>query len=452
MENLSVDLDVEASAKMLKGVDKACKGELFKAKVEFKALNELKPSPTNTRIHPKKQIQKIANSIKRFGFTDPIITNNDGKIVAGHGRYEAAKSLKLKQVPTICLDHLTDAEIKAFGIADNKLALESLWDYDMLKVELGELTDLDFEVDLTGFETPDIDKLLFSTEIEEKTKEDKMDKLPDKSKVPSMVNPGDLYRVGRHYVYCGDSRDPKSYEILLQGNKANFSFCDYPYNVKISGHVCESGKHPEFAMGSGEFSDAEFTQFLNKAMRNVSANSTDGSMHYGCMDWRHSKHLLDAAEGVYTELKNICIWDKGTGGMGSLYRSQHEFIFVHKNGTAPHINNIELGKHGRYRTNVWQYPGVRASNPNSLNDLKLHPTVKPTSMVIDAILDCSKPNDIVLDAFAGSGTTLLAAERTKRKAFLIEIDPHYCDVILCRYVQHFKKEDIELISRNKVEV
>lgn len=450
MEKPLVDLGVEDSAKMLKAFDKASKGELFKAKVEFKALDELKPSPTNTRIHPKKQIQKIANSIKKFGFTDPIITNNDGKIVAGHGRYEAAKSLKLKQVPTICLDHLTDAEIKAFGIADNKLALESLWDYDMLKVELGELTDLDFEVDLTGFETPDIDKLLFSTEIEEKPKEDKMDKLPDESKVPSVVKPGDLYRVGRHYVYCGDSLDGKSYEILLKGQKANMTFCDFPYNLSVEKLV--STKHKEFTMASGEMTNPEFTEFLRKSMNHLVANSYDGSIQFGCMDFRHAKNMLDAAEGVYTELKNICIWDKGNGGMGSLYRSQHEFIFVHKNGTAPHINNIELGKHGRYRTNVWAYPGVRASNPGSLNDLKLHPTVKPTAMVIDAILDCSKPNDIVLDAFAGSGTTLLAAERTKRKAFLIEIDPHYCDVILCRYMQHFKKEDIELVSSNGVEV
>ncbi len=452
MEKPSVNLELEASVKMLKAANKACKGELFKAEIEFKSLEELKPSPRNARKHSKKQQQKIANSIKTFGFNNPILIDENCMVVSGHGRYEAAKLLKLDQVPTICLGHLTEAEIRAFAIADNKLALESEWDYDMLKLEIGDLANLEFDLDATAFETPDIDKLLFSTEIDEKPKDDKMDKLPDDSEVPSVVKPGDLYRVGRHYVYCGNSLDAKSYEILLKGQKAGMTFSDFPYNVKISGHVCESGKHPEFAMASGEMTNPEFTDFLRKSMKHLVANSNDGSIHFGCMDWRHSKNMHDAADGVYTELKNICLWDKGTGGMGSLYRSQHEFIFVHKNGTAPHVNNIELGKHGRYRTNVWQYPGVRASNPNSLNDLKLHPTVKPTSMVIDAILDCSKPNDIVLDAFAGSGTTLLAAERTKRKAFLIEIDPHYCDVILCRYMQHFKKEDIELVSNNGIEV
>lgn len=452
MENPSVNLGVEASAKMLKAVTKACRGEDFKARVEFKQLSELKPSPKNARKHSKKQVQKIANSIKTFGFNNPILIDDNGIVVSGHGRYEAAQFLKLEQVPTICLEHLTEAEIKAFAIADNKLALESEWDQDMLKINIEELANLEFDLDATAFETPEIDKLLFTFGAEEEPKADKLDKLPDEKEIPSIVKPGDLYRVGRHYVYCGNSLDAKSYEILLRGEKAGMTFSDFPYNVRISGHVCESGKHPEFAMGSGEMSDLEFTQFLRKAMQNISANSTDGSIHFGCMDWRHSKNLLDAAEGVYTELKNICVWNKESGGMGSLYRSQHEFIFVHKNGTAPHINNVELGKHGRYRTNVWDYPGVRASNPSSLQDLRLHPTCKPVSMVIDSILDCSKPNDIVLDAFAGSGTTLLAAERTKRRAFVIELDCHYCDVILYRYMQHFKKDDIELILSQNGEV
>lgn len=452
MENLSVDLGVEASAKMLKTVHKACKGELFKAEIEFKSLDELKPSSRNARKHSKKQKQKIANSIRIFGFNCPILIDNNCVIVSGHGRYEAAKSLKLDQVPTICLGHLTEAEIRAFAIADNKLALESEWDYEILKLEIGDLANLEFDLDATAFETPDIDKLLFSTEIEEKPKEDKMDKLHDESKIPSVFKPGDLYRVGSHYVYCGNSLDSKSYEILLRGQKANMSVCDYPYNCHVNGFICESGKHPEFAMASGEMSDAEFINFLKKAMMQVVANSNDGSIHYGFMDWRNAKNFLDAADGVYTELKNICIWDKETGGMGSLYRSQHEFVFVHKNGTAPHINNVELGKHGRYRTNCWKYPGVRASNQQSLHDLNLHPTVKPVSLVIDALLDCSRPNDIILDAFAGSGTTLLAAERTKRRAYVIELDPHYCDVILYRYMQHFKKGDIELISSMNAEV
>lgn len=424
----------------------------IKVDLVYKLMKELQVNPNNARTHSKKQIQKLANGFKKFGCVVPPVVNTNNTILAGHGRYEAAKLLGLEKIPVIYADHLSEEEARAFMLADNKLAEESEWDMDMLKINLGELVDSAFDIDSTGFETPEIDNILFNFEIEKETKQDKIDELPDDSKIPSIFKPGDLYRLGNHYVYCGDSLKVESFEILLKGLKANMGFSDFPYNVKINGHVCESGKHEEFAMASGEMSDAEFTEFLKKAMQNLVNNSTAGSITFGCMDWRHSKNILDASSGLYSELKNICIWDKGTGSMGSLYRSQHEFIFVFKNGTEPHINNVELGKHGRYRTNVWKYPGVRASNPQSLQDLKLHPTVKPVSMVVDAILDCSKPNDIILDAFAGSGTTLLAAERTKRRAYVIELNPHYCDVILYRYMQHFKKGDIELISSMNTEV
>lgn len=424
----------------------------IKVDLVYKLMKELQVNPNNARTHSKKQIQKLANGFKKFGCVVPPVVNANNTILAGHGRYEAAKLLGLEKIPVIYADHLSEEEARAFMLADNKLAEESEWDMDMLKISLGELADLGFDLDSTGFETPEIDSILFNFEIEKEAKQDKMDEIPDESEIPSIFKPGDLYRLGNHYVYCGDSLKAESFEILLKGLKANMGFSDFPYNVKINGHVCESGKHKEFDMASGEMSDAEFTEFLKKAMQNLVNNSTAGSITFGCMDWRHSKNIIDASSGLYSELKNICIWDKGTGSMGSLYRSQHEFIFVFKNGTEPHINNVELGKHGRYRTNVWKYPGVRASNPQSLQDLKLHPTVKPVSMVVDAILDCSKPNDIILDAFAGSGTTLLAAERTKRRAYVIELDPHYCDVILYRYMQHFKKGDIELISSMNAEV
>lgn len=254
MENPRIDLGVEASAKMLKAVHKACKGESFKAEIEFKSLAEIKPSTRNARKHSKKQQQKIANSIKTFGFNNPILIDENCMVVSGHGRYEAAKFLKLDQVPTICLGHLTEAEIRAFAIADNKLALESEWDYDMLKLEIGDLANLEFDLDATAFETPDIDKLLFSTEIEESPKDDKMDELPDERKVPSVVKPGDLYRVGNHYVYCGNSLDSKSYEILLQGNKANVSVCDYPYNVREMDKARNSNKIQDSISKLSDFS------------------------------------------------------------------------------------------------------------------------------------------------------------------------------------------------------
>lgn len=417
----------------------------FEAKISFVPVEELVENKRNARTHSQKQVQKIANSIAKFGFTNPILIDSGKTVIGGHGRFAAAKQLKLEQVPTICLEHLTPEELKAYAIVDNKLALESEWDDEMLKLELQDLTDLGFELDDTGFETPEIDLILFENEIKKPKKQDKIDEFPEEAEILEIVKPGDLYKVGPHLVYCGDSTKEESLKTVLQGQKANLIFTDPPYNVKINGHVCENGKHDEFAMASGEMSNVEFTEFLKKSIKNLIDYSVDGSIHYLCMDWRHAENVLAAAGNKYSELKNICVWDKSTGGMGSLYRSQHEFVFVFKNGTESHINNVELGKHGRYRTNVWKYPGVRASNPNSLADLKLHPTVKPVSMVIDAILDCSKPNDIVLDAFAGSGTTLLAAERTKRRACVIELDPHYCDVIIARYMKCFKKADVELV-------
>jgi len=229
-------------------------------------------------------------------------------------------------------------------------------------------------------------------------------------------------------------------------------FADPPYNCKVNGNICENGKHEEFAMASGEMKGEEFKEFLQTGMQHLVNNSADGSIHYLAMDWRNVKNMLDAAEGRYSELKNICVWDKGSGGMGSLYRSQHELIFVFKNGKASHVNNVELGKHGRYRTNVWNYPGVRASNPNSLADSAFHPTPKSVPMIMDSILDCSKPNDIILDNFAGSGSTLLAAERTNRRAYVIELEPKYCDVIIYRYMKLFRKGDVELVSSKNAEV
>ncbi len=419
--------------------------------VVLKNETELRANPKNARTHSKKQIHKVAQSIEKFGFTTPVLIDKAGMIIAGHCRYLAAKQLGIKEIPTICLDHLSPEEIRAYAIADNKLALDAGWDEEVLKIELKELINLDFDIELTGFDIPEIDMIVLDSSNENQKKTDKSDEIDDIVNVPKVVEPGDIYQLGKHKLICGDSLKSETYERLLQGEKANIVFNDSPFNVKVNGHVCESGKHQEFAMASGEMTNDEFTNFLRTSMQNLVKYSTEGSIHFECMDWRHSKNMLDAAEGVYSELKNICVWDKGSGGMGSLYRSQHELVFVFKNGHSKHQNNVELGKHGRYRTNLWQYPGVRASNPNSLEDLKLHPTVKPVSMIMDAILDCSKPNDIILDNFGGSGSTLLAAERTKRRAYVIELEPHYCDVIIYRYKKLFPKNEVKLISKEKVE-
>ena len=402
--------------------------------VVYQDVDALKPRATNPRTHSKKQITQIAGAIRRFGFTNPVLVDDANGIIAGHGRIEAAKILGLDLVPTVRLSAMSEAEIRAYVIADNRLAENAGWDRGLLGLELQYLTelDIDFDVTLTGFELPEIDLLIGELSLEA-NENDAADALVEVSTGPAISRPGDIWQIGNHRLICGDSTKPETYQRLLGDARAQMVFTDPPYNVPIAGHVGGLGsiQHREFAMASGEMSEAEFTAFLRTVFDHLATFSVDGAIHYQCMDWRHIPEMLSAGTAAYTELKNICVWAKNNGGMGSLYRSQHEFVFVFKSGTAPHINNVELGKHGRYRTNVWSYAGVNSFGEDRA-DLSLHPTVKPVAMVADAIRDCSHRKGIVLDAFVGSGTTLIAAEKTGRRGYGIEIDPLYCDVTICR--------------------
>ena len=264
---------------------------------------------------------------------------------------------------------------------------------------------------------------------------DAADAMPAADDAPPVSRADDLWRLGRHRLLCGDARSAEAFSALMAGKKAQMVITDAPYNVRIDGHAGGLGKvkHAEFAMASGEMSPAEFTAFLNTVFKHLVLHSVDGSIHFLFMDWRHMRELLDAAEPVYAELKNLCTWTKDNAGMGSFYRSQHELVFVMKNGTAPHCNNFELGQHGRYRTNVWSYPGVNTLKAGRQEELAMHPTVKPVALVADAILDCSNRGGLVLDAFCGSGTTLIAAEKTGRKAAALEIEPKYVDTAIRRW-------------------
>lgn len=398
--------------------------------IESVAISSLKPRTSNPRSHSKKQIKQIADSIGEFGFVIPILIDKDGGIIAGHGRVEAARLRGMKDVPAIRVDHLTQTQIRAYVIADNKLTLNASWNAGLLKVELTALAaDTGFDVTLTGFETGEIDQIVIGGEADEDDDVPEVDRT-----VPAVSKMGDLWRIGRHAVLCGDSLKPESYQRLLNGERAQLVFTDPPYNVKVNGHVSGLGKvrHKEFAMASGEMNRLEFTQFLATAFQNLADHSVEGAIHYICMDWRHMREVLDAAEGRYTELKNLCVWAKTNGGMGSFYRSQHELVFVYQSGKGSHINNVELGKNGNYRTNVWNYAGVNTFGSNRDAELAMHPTVKPVALVADAIKDASKRNAIVLDAFGGSGTTLVAAERTGRRGFAIEFSRHYVDTIVKR--------------------
>lgn len=400
-------------------------------RVAWRAPGALKPAPHNARTHSERQIAQIMGSIEQFGFTNPVLLDGDDGIIAGHGRVEAARRLGLAMVPTIALSHLSAVEQRVYALADNKLALNSGWDENLLRIELGILGDLDlgFEIDLTGFSTPELDLLLAEDGAGKIDKDD----VTAEPKRWSTTQPGDLWQVGDHRLLCGDSREPASFDRVMSGDRARMVFSDPPYNVRIDGHVGGLGaiKHGEFAMASGEMSSAEFAAFLELAFRNAAAVSVDGALHYQCMDWRHINEMMRGGEAAYSELKNVCVWAKDNGGMGSLYRSQHELVFVWKVGTAPHLNNVELGKNGRYRTNVWDYRGATKTGRNA--ELSLHPTVKPVAMVADAIKDASNRGDIVLDAFGGSGSTLMAADREGRRARLIEYEGGYCDVTIQRW-------------------
>jgi DNA modification methylase len=332
------------------------------------------------------------------------------------------------------VDHLTPAQIRAYVIADNRLAENAGWDRALLALELQELSvDLNFDVTVTGFETAEIDLLI--QDLNEGTP-DEADEVPEVDRAaPAVSRPGDLWHIGNHVLLCGDALNKDNYAKLLGSKKAQMVFTDPPYNVAIAGNVSGLGKvkHREFAMASGEMNPDEFTKFLETAFVRFAQFSSDGSMHFICMDWRHIRELLDAAAKPYREFKNLCVWSKTNAGMGSLYRSQHELVFVFKNGSAPHINNVELGRFGRNRSNIWNYAGQNTFGSDRETELAMHPTVKPVALVADAILDCSERSGIVLDAFAGSGTTLIAAEKTGRLGYGIEIDPYYVDTIIHRF-------------------
>jgi DNA modification methylase len=409
--------------------------------VRYLPVGKLKTNPQNARTHTKQQIRQIAESIKEFGFNNPLLVDHSNIVVAGHGRLSAAKLLGVREVPTIRLENLSPDQVRAYVLADNRLAEKAGWDKSMLAIELQHLLTLesDFDVTITGFEIPEIDLLL--SKPEDELNQADVFEIPDISQ--TTTQPGDLWLLSKHRIFCGSALSRDSYATLMAGRPAALVFTDPPYNVRIDGHASGKGKirHRDFQMASGEMDEFEFISFLTTSLRLIARHSTSGSIHFVFMDWRHMAELLEAGRQVYDSLLNLCIWVKSNGGMGSFYRSQHELVFVFRNGSERHRNNIQLGRHGRNRTNVWEYP-----RPNSLsrqtdegNLQALHPTVKPVALVADALLDCSARGDVVLDGFLGSGSTLIAAERMGRCCYGIEIEPIYVDMAVKRW-QHYTGE------------
>jgi DNA modification methylase len=418
---------------------------LIQIQIEYRDVSDLALDPRNPRQHSQKQVNQIADSIREFGFVMPVVVDDQSQVVIGHARVLAAKRLGMTKVPVIELHHLSKAQLKALRIADNKLALHGAWDERLLAESFLEIKGLDVELDLglTGFAFPEIEIVIDGLKADGAEPE-----YEDASTGVPVCRAGDLWQCGDHLLLCGDATCEASFEALMKEKLAGMVFTDPPYNLKIDGPVSGKGKtkHREFAQASGEMSREEFRKFLITTCTLLAKYAADGSIHYICMDWRHSADLLDAGEQIYSELKNIAVWVKSNAGLGSLYRSRHEFVFVFKSGKASHVNNIELGKYGRHRTNVWEYDSANVRSRKGHNLLALHPTAKPVDLVMDAIRDCSKAGDIVLDAFLGSGTTLLAADRTGRICRGIELDPLYVDTAIRRWQNLTGRDAVRLFD------
>jgi DNA modification methylase len=409
--------------------------DAYACHIQAVAIADLHRSPHNARTHTPRQIKQIERSIEEFGFTNPVLIDETNQILAGHGRTAAAGRLGWTLVPTIQIKHLSEAQKRTYIIADNQLATKAGWDNEILQIELQGLIDLQFDLQLTGFEGSEIDIILGDRSNGGADE----DAIPPLQPGPAVSKLGYVWRIGEHRLICADATDPDPYKTVLNGEKAHFVFTDPPYNVPIDGNVSGLGKiqHREFKMASGEMSPVRFTAFLRSIFVLLGLNTADGAIHCVCMDWRHIGEMIEAGTGVFTELKNVCVWVKPNGGMGSFYRSRHELIFIWKNGHKPHVNNFELGQFGRSRTNVWEYDGVNSFRTGRDDELAMHPTCKPVELIADAIKDCSRRNDIVLDPFGGSGSTLIACHKTGRRARLIEIDPLYCDVTVRRWQECF---------------
>jgi len=396
------------------------------------SIADCKPLGRETRKHPAQQVRKLAASLNRFGFVLPILIDAERRVIAGWGLVLAARQLGLSEVPAVSLADLSDAELRMLRLALNRITEDSAWDREAVALEFSEILELtpQIELEISGFEMGEIDVLLDGRGL------DQEDELPpiDAGATP-VTRAGDLWVLGEHHLLCGDALHPESYAHVLGTDKARMLFADAPYNLAIEGHVSGLGavKHADFAMASGELSSAEFQSFLRTALGHAASRSMNGAIHYVCMDWRHQREILAAGEEVYSELMNLCVWNKSNAGMGSLYRSKHELIFVFKVGNGAHTNNVALGRYGRHRTNVWDYVSQNALNGTVKGKLALHPTVKPVAMIADAIRDCSNRGDLILDPFGGSGTTLIAAERTGRRARVIELNPIFVDVSIERW-------------------
>ena len=427
------------------------KSRSFLAKVALRSTEEIHSNPRNVRTHSKKQIRQIARSIEEFDFLNPILVDERGVVLAGHGRLEAARLLDLAEVQVIEIAHLSDAEKRAYVLADNKLAENAGWDRELLALELGELaiflTEINLDVELTGFSTGEIDLLQRDHAADERDPADEV----DFATRPQVAKRGDVWQLGtrhKHRIACGDARSATDMAKLNGAAAADMVITDPPYNVRIRGHAGCRGKtqHDEFAFASGEMTTPdEYRAFLKSTVGHMVSVTRLGGLIYIFIDWRHVEDVLQVCQALDLVLRNICIWSKTTPGQGSFYRSAHEMIVVAQVPGGEATNNIQLGRHDRNRSNVWSYPGVNTFKVGKDDDLAVHPTVKPVMMIAEAIKDASARGAVILDPFLGSGSTLLACEKVGRTCHGLEYEPRYVDVAIRRW-QQFTGQDAILLE------
>jgi len=402
------------------------------------AVHLINAAPRRIRRALEKQIADVTRSIETYGFRIPILvrTTANGErhqVVDGHVRLEAAKRLGAEAIQCIVVDDLPDVQVRRLSLSLNKLQETGAWDADAVRLEISELIEITGNLEIPGFGMPEIEAIRFGQEnAEEPDPADDLSAMPRERSAISQS--GDLWILSEHRLFCGSARDAESISAILGGETAAACFTDPPYNVKVNGHVrSEEGGYREFAEASGEMSPPEFTGFLTETLGAVAASLRPGGIVFVCMDWRHVGEMSEALDALGLDLLNICIWVKSNPGMGSLYRSQYEHVFVARMPGGSHQNNVQLGRHGRNRSNVWHYAGATGGRADPDDDFGAHPTVKPIRMVMDALLDVTSPGDLVLDPFLGSGTTLLAAERTRRRCVGVETDPVYVDLTIRRW-------------------
>ena len=387
-------------------------------------------------------LEEMKGSIEAFKLNGTVEINGDNIVLAGVARVRAARELGFDTIDCVRYTHLTPVQERAYALKHNKMAEKAGFNTKELALEFDFLINTGFDLELTGFSVPEIDLIMVAAdEADEESSRDGDDALEQVAEaalddpIPPVVREGDVFVLGRHRLICGNARSEEHLDRLMNGRMADCVLTDAPYNAKINGHVSGLGrtKHQEFAEASGEMTDGEFTEFLSITTANITRVCKLGAIAFMFMDWRHQRNMLDSGEASGLELKMTAVWNKTNAGMGTFYRSQHEFVYVWKIPGAKHRNNFGLGDTGRYRTNVWTFAGANTFSKDRMKDLASHPTVKPVALLVEAILDVTIRGEIVLDPFAGSGSTLIAAQRCGRAAYVGELDPQYCELIIRRW-------------------